>query len=221
MSTINTAGSAATAAPMTVNEKNLKENSAESIQNRFYTLLLTQVKNQDPLNPMDNSEVTSQMAQLSTLTGIEKMNTSLQAMTTNIRTSMISQASSVLGKNVVAQSSVAEVSGGQGLFALNVAPEITNMTVDVVNKTTGKIAKTFTENSPAAGYAKYELTDLPDGLYEIKINAKDKEGKAVTGTTSLIQSKVTSLIPEDDDITLTLSNGTSTKLSGIEQISIA
>jgi flagellar basal-body rod modification protein FlgD len=221
MTTINTASTGASAAAMTVNEKNTKESSAESIQNRFYTLLLTQIKNQDPLNPMENSEVTSQMAQLSTLTGIEKMNTSLQAMTTNMRTSMISQASSVLGKNVVAQSSVAEVSGGQGLFALNVAPEITSMTVDIINKATGKIAKTLTENTPDAGYAKYDLADLPDGLYDIKVTATDKEGKPVTGTTSLVQSKVTSLIPEDDDITLTLSNGTNTKMSAIEQISIA
>jgi len=49
-------------------------------EDRFLKLLVTQMKNQDPLNPLDNAQVTSQMAQLSTVTGIEKLNATLQTM---------------------------------------------------------------------------------------------------------------------------------------------
>ena len=41
---------------------------------KFMTLLVTQLKNQDPLNPMDNAQMTSQLAQLQTVTGINKLN---------------------------------------------------------------------------------------------------------------------------------------------------
>ena len=45
---------------------------------RFLTMLVTQLKNQDPLNPMDNAQITSQMAQINTVTGLEKVNESIQ-----------------------------------------------------------------------------------------------------------------------------------------------
>ena len=56
-----------------VNKKSKSQSSEISdIQNRFITLLVTQMKNQDPLNPMDNAAVTSQFAQLSMVGSLEK-----------------------------------------------------------------------------------------------------------------------------------------------------
>ena len=52
----------------------------ENVQDRFLKLLVTQLSNQDPLNPMENAEVTTQMAQISTVTGIEKLNTAMADM---------------------------------------------------------------------------------------------------------------------------------------------
>ncbi len=46
-------------------------------QDRFLKLLVTQMKNQDPLNPLDNAQVTSQLAQISTVSGIDKLNATL------------------------------------------------------------------------------------------------------------------------------------------------
>ena len=51
-----------------------QSSTAESVQDRFLTLLVTQMRNQDPLNPMDNAEVTTQLAQISTVSGIDKLN---------------------------------------------------------------------------------------------------------------------------------------------------
>ena len=74
--------------------------SAEDIQNRFLTLLVAQLENQDPLNPMDNAEMTSQMAQMSTVSGIEKLNTTLNSLVDSIGTSQSMQAASMIGKPV-------------------------------------------------------------------------------------------------------------------------
>ena len=62
--------------PATDTTKKATEDPGE----RFLKLLITSMKNQDPLNPMDNAQVTSQMAQISTVNGIAKLNTTLQNM---------------------------------------------------------------------------------------------------------------------------------------------
>ena len=57
------------------------------MQDKFMTLLVAQMKNQDPLNPLDNAQVTSQMAQLSTVTGVEKLNATVQALQSSYQAS--------------------------------------------------------------------------------------------------------------------------------------
>jgi flagellar basal-body rod modification protein FlgD len=71
--------------------------SASSIQMDFMTLLVTQLKNQDPLSPMDNAQMTSQMAQLSQLQQLESMNTSFAKVLAN---EQMGYASSLIGKQV-------------------------------------------------------------------------------------------------------------------------
>jgi flagellar basal-body rod modification protein FlgD len=54
--------------------------SAADQQDRFMKLLVAQMQNQDPLNPMDNAQMTTQIAQINTVAGIEKLNTTVQGM---------------------------------------------------------------------------------------------------------------------------------------------
>ena len=82
-------------------KKNSTANSIDKAQDRFMTLLVTQMKNQDPLNPMDNAQVTSQMAQLSTVTGIDKLNNTLESLIGSVQTGQSYQASSMIGHNVL------------------------------------------------------------------------------------------------------------------------
>ncbi len=94
---------------------------------RFLKLLVAQMKNQDPLNPMDNAEVTSQMAQINTVTGIEKLNSSIGAMTSM-------QGASLVGRNVLAKGSALNVEStgtAQGAFDLGVSA--TSVKVNVMN----------------------------------------------------------------------------------------
>lgn len=74
-------------------------NSASQTQDRFLQLLVAQMKNQDPLNPMDNAAVTSQMAQISTVEGIEKLNTTMGKFTAAGTTAAGS--TGLIGQNVL------------------------------------------------------------------------------------------------------------------------
>lgn len=75
--------------------------SSTDIQNRFLTLLVAQLKNQDPLNPLDNAQVTNQMAQMSTVQGVEQLNTTLNSLVSSLADTQAVQASALVGKTVL------------------------------------------------------------------------------------------------------------------------
>ncbi|AJI96095.1 basal-body rod modification protein flgD [Yersinia ruckeri] len=75
--------------------------SSEEMQNSFLTLLVAQLKNQDPTNPLQNNELTSQLAQISTVQGIEKLNTTLGSISGQIDSNQSLQASALLGHGVM------------------------------------------------------------------------------------------------------------------------
>src|SRR5215475_14521518 len=68
---------------------------------RFLKLLVAQMQNQDPLNPMDNAQVTSQMAQINTVTGIDKLNTTVQGLNGQFVQMQALQGASLMGKGVL------------------------------------------------------------------------------------------------------------------------
>jgi len=85
----------------TSGSKSLTGNSASDLQGSFLTLLVAQLKNQDPTNPMQNNELTTQLAQISTVSGIEKLNTTLGAVSGQLNDSQSLQASNLIGHGVM------------------------------------------------------------------------------------------------------------------------
>ena len=85
-----------TVSSLTTTGVNAKKET-EDAQDRFLKLLVTQMKNQDPLKPLDNAEVTSQLAQISTVTGIDKLNTTLQLLSSDYEDSQSIEATGMIG----------------------------------------------------------------------------------------------------------------------------
>lgn len=75
--------------------------ATDEAQTNFLTLLTTQLKNQDPLNPLDNAQVTSQLAQISTVDGIERLNQTLATMMDGMLGSETMQAAALVGRSVL------------------------------------------------------------------------------------------------------------------------
>jgi flagellar basal-body rod modification protein FlgD len=130
----------------------VNDTSSDAIQERFLTLLIAQLNNQDPTNPMENAELTSQLAQLSTVSGIEQLNSSLGALMTEMQTAqslqsanMIGHAVLVEGNKVVMSSSTKiekttdadgnevekEVTERQGVFGINLDSAVDKLTVSI------------------------------------------------------------------------------------------
>jgi len=97
------------------------QSTAAAAQDTFMKLLVTQMKNQDPLNPLDNAQVTSQLAQLSTVTGIEKMNTTLQSLMGSYQSSQTLQAAGMIGHGVLVAGSSLNLTNGQAPFGIDLA----------------------------------------------------------------------------------------------------
>jgi flagellar basal-body rod modification protein FlgD len=105
--------------------------SAQSGEDRFLTLLVAQMKNQDPLNPLDNAQVTSQLAQISTVSGVEKLNATLQALTAAFTESQSLQAAALIGRDVLVQGDSLALAHGvaRGGFELAEAADQVTLTI--------------------------------------------------------------------------------------------
>jgi len=103
VATVNNTNASSAAQDVIANlsRQNTTAKVEENAQTRFLTLLTTQLKNQDPMNPMDNAQVTSQLAQISTVDGIERLNTMLAGMVDGQQTSEAMQAAALVGRAVL------------------------------------------------------------------------------------------------------------------------
>lgn len=107
--------------------------TAEAAQDKFMTLLVTQMRNQDPLNPMDNAQVTSQLAQLSTVTGIDKVNATLESMMGSFQTNQAVQAAGMIGHGVFAPGNNVTLASGKALFGIELADPADKVQVTIRN----------------------------------------------------------------------------------------
>jgi flagellar basal-body rod modification protein FlgD len=74
-----------------------------AMQDRFLKLLVAQLTNQDPMNPLDNAQMTSQMAQINTVTGLQNLNLTMQSMAEEFSTMQQIQGISLIGRSVLAE----------------------------------------------------------------------------------------------------------------------
>ncbi|MFO8044939.1 MAG: flagellar hook assembly protein FlgD [Halomonas sp.] len=74
---------------------------SDELRDNFMTLLITQLQNQDPLNPMENNELTTQLAQINTVSGIEQLNQTMEGITSQITAGQTMQAAGLIGQGVL------------------------------------------------------------------------------------------------------------------------
>ena len=79
-------------------------NDPAAMQDRFLKLLVAQLNNQDPMNPLDNAQMTTQMAQINTVTGIQTLNLTMQTMAEEFSTMQQIQGISLIGRSVLSRS---------------------------------------------------------------------------------------------------------------------
>lgn len=192
--TLNTINGAAPAAKTAADEAG----SAD----RFLKLLVTQMQNQDPLNPMDNAQVTSQIAQINTVSGIGTLNTSVQGLSSQFVQMQALQAASLVGKDVVVPGNQLDVDAkvATGGFELQTAADKVTVEVLDANK---KVVDTLSLGAQAAGMHTFEWPAgaNTNGL-TFKVTASS--GSTALASTPLMRDKVTSVSTSGNDLVLQL-----------------
>jgi flagellar basal-body rod modification protein FlgD len=117
---------------------------------RFLKLLVTQMQNQDPLNPLDNAEVTSQMAQISTVTGLEKVNSSVSTLNTQFLQMQTLQGAALVGSEVTVKGNSLYVQDGVGVGAFELAATAGNVKLEILDAS-GRVAGTEQLGAAEAG----------------------------------------------------------------------
>lgn len=156
-------------------------------QEQFLTLLVTQLRNQDPLNPMDNAGITSQLAQLSTVSGIEKLNQTVLALTGQLDVSQSMQASNLIGRHVLVPGEAIKLgeSGVATPFGVDLMGAATSLKVEIIDAA-GNPVRTYELGPQSVDVISMQWDGLGDngtqaaaGKYTVRVTALDAANSAV------------------------------------------
>lgn len=204
MTAVTAAGSA------TDKTTSLTSTKSGETEDRFLKLLVAQMNNQDPLNPLDNAQVTSQMAQISTVNGIEKLNTTMSSLMTQFSGLQTMQGAGLIGHSVLVEGNGISLSGGQSVAAFDLKEAAKSVKVDILDSH-GAVIESVDLGAMDAGRHPFswdgELTaggTAADGQYRFRVTAKD--GATPIESTTLTAAKVLSVSNTDSGLQLDLQN---------------
>jgi flagellar basal-body rod modification protein FlgD len=207
--------------------------TADEAADKFMTLLITQMKNQDPLNPLDNAEVTSQLAQLSTVTGVNKLNDTLESLKASYQSAESMQATNLIGHGVLVEGTEVHLQEGKAIFGVELDTPADSVVVEVWSNRAGKVVETIDLGPQKAGIipiawdnvvdetrldADGKPIALPDGEYSIRLNATRGEEKLTDARSLSFDSVMSVTTNAKDGVKINLPNKGQVTMADIKQI---
>lgn len=193
----------------------------------FLKLLVTQLQNQNPLDPQDNSQFVAQLAQFSSVESLQNLNTSVDAIGGMYQSSQALQASSLVGRSVIFEGSATTVDTAKGMTGQAVLPSASTLTTVKVYDSTGSVVRTLDLGEQKAGTIPFAWDGKDDageplasGDYTFKASGA-LDGKN-TGLTTYLPATVSSVTmgTAGSPLTLNLANGSTIALTKVQQIGI-
>lgn len=178
----------AAAAAATAKSGNTLGTSPEALQDNFMKMLVIQMKNQDPLNPADSSQFTSELAQLNTVKGIETLNAQFTSFLSQVRATDFLNSASLVGQRALVAGNTlvyvgAAVEGGATLATDAASVKVT------ISDANGKVVDQLDFGNASAGKVAFSWdgvtadgSKIPVGMYTFAIAAADANGKVVAAT---------------------------------------
>lgn len=201
---------------------NTAPKAAEDPQDRFLKLLVTQMKNQDPLNPLDNAEVTSQLAQISTVSGIDKLNDTLQLLLSDFEETRSLEASAIIGRGVLIPGTSIKLQNDAAVAGIELPQAVDKLTVSIKDSA-GITVKSLDLGPQSAGVNTFIWDGVTDsgakaanGNYSFSINAK--QGDKDIPATTLALGTVNSVSPDKKGAVMDVGDLGLVGMSDIKQI---
>lgn len=193
---------------------------AQSMQDQFLTLLVAQLQNQDPTNPMDNAQMTSQMAQISTVSGIEKLNDTVQSVTSQFASMQMLQGATMIGHTVLSEGNALNLTDkGQGSAAFDLEGSAANVTVTITT-TGGQLVDTMELGSAAAGrnYFTWDGSNYNGDTSNLRFKVSASNGDAAVKATTLSPNAVVATSIANGSLMLELANGQSINYNSVKAV---
>jgi flagellar basal-body rod modification protein FlgD len=186
----------------------LSSASAAEQQDRFMKLLVAQMKNQDPLNPMDNAQMTSQIAQINTVGGLEKLNRTVEGLLSAFGGLQLQSAAQLPGRDVLVEGSAIALADGAAAGGVELGWPADAVTVDILGAD-GQPVSTLQLGPRDAGVHGFRWDGLAsngepatDGSYRLRITATT-QGQPVP-LRPLAAARVNAVSPGDAGVMLDL-----------------
>ena len=189
-------------------------------QDRFLKLLVAQLNNQDPMNPMDNAQMTSQMAQINTVVGINSLNDTMEKMSSQFTAMQVLQGTSMIGRTVLAEGNTL----GTPVEKISTAAfDLSGTAADVkVNITTasGTVVDTVSMGALNAGrhYFAWDSSKYTGDVSSLRFQVAAANGAAKVASTSLSPNLVVATSTTDGALTLELENGESMAYNKVKAV---
>jgi flagellar basal-body rod modification protein FlgD len=186
--------------------------SAADLSKNFLKMLTVQLQNQDPLNPMDNAAMTSQLAALNQVDGINKLNTSVSALVAQMQSANFMNLSSSVGKTALAEGSQVYFSGRSVSMAAKLDAPAASLKA-VIRDSDNQIVNQFDFGPTPSGMTDFIWDggndagkQMASGFYTLELKATDAQGKT-TSPTSYVGSLVASIGQDGVNLKVGLSDG--------------
>lgn len=193
-------------------------------QEDFLKLMIAQLKNQDPVNPADNSEFLGQIAQFRMVSGIDEMGVSFEGISSNLYAAQAMQASQLVGKDVLTQAETATLIQGQPVEGMLESEEAATNARLLVHDLSGALVTSLDIGTIKAGAQRFawggQMADgsiAPDGEY--RISAEGLVNGELTGIEVSHFSRVQSVSVdrENTNVLLHLANGSAVGVSQVRE----
>ena len=192
----------------------------------FLTLMLAQLKNQDPTSPVDSNQFLNQLASLSTVQGITQLNTSFGALSTSLVSSQALQASSLLGRQALVASTTANLTANGSVSGAIDVPQTTSQAVVNISDSSGALIRQVNLGAQSTGLANFSWdgkrqdgSPAPAGQYTLSAQFAGATG--ATAASTYVNGTVQSVTmgAGQTGLTLNVSGLGSVPFSGVKQIS--
>jgi len=174
----------------------------------FLMLLVTQLKNQDPLSPMDGTEFTAQLAQFSALEQLQSINAKMDQFVATHGTSPNGAAIDYIGKTVTVDGQTVTVEEGKAVDIVFSLSGDTSQTILTISDANGQVVRSMNVGALTAGQqtVSWDGKDddgqpQPAGSYQVHVDAIDAQGSPV-GTSGSVTARVTGVSFENGITTL-------------------
>jgi flagellar basal-body rod modification protein FlgD len=193
----------------------------------FLTLMLAQLKNQDPTSPVDSNTFLTQLAQLSEVQGITQLNTAFSSLSSSISANQALQASSLLGHQATVTSSTAQLAANGTVTGAVTVPQNTSAVVLSIADGSGNVVQTLGLGAQSAGTASFSWdgkesngSQAPAGTYTLSVKYAGQTSSS-TAATTMVNGTVESVSmgAGSTGLTLNVAGVGSVPFTSLQQIS--